>query len=125
MIRNEAALFEERRKEIRYPLCGLVPLWLTHRDQEKPIDTVFLDVSNRGLGVLCEPGLQVDKILWLNVNQRINLPMSVRWVKKPSGVFAQNIPDFYRAGLCLVDNDGPAETHDLIEILTPFNCIDD
>lgn len=124
MVQNEAVLFEERRKEVRFTLSGLIPLELRNMANNDFVATVFLDISTRGLGVLIEPGFQIDEIVNLKVNERLKIPMSVRWIKKPTGVLAPGVPALNRAGLCLVQNDGPMETHDLLELLSPLHCIE-
>lgn len=124
---NEALLLHERRVELRFGLNGLLPFEIFLSNQRMLVAT-FIDVSKHGLGLIVEPCLKVDDEVFLHCQGEHIATMKVRWVKKPLGVTAPNVPIFHRAGICIdLLNDRPTtgnEALDLVRLLETFDCVD-
>ncbi|NRA67873.1 MAG: PilZ domain-containing protein [Pseudobacteriovorax sp.] len=119
---KEAVLLQERRLEVRFNLNGLIPLSLISGNG-RVLTAIFVDVSRRGLGLIIEPSLRVDEEITLKIAGSKDVPMSVRWVKKPLGVTAPGVPSFHRTGIC-IDTTKISGTLDLTRVLEQFNCVD-
>ena len=119
---KDSVLLKERRLEIRFSLNGLVPMRI-QTDSKEGLVAMFIDASSRGVGLIVEPVLRVDEEVTLKLATGMEIPMSVRWVKKPVGLSNPNVPIFHRAGLCITDHPDHLGV-DLIKILEQFDCVD-
>ena len=114
----------EKRSHIRYPLSGHLPGTMVNSKGEV-LESLIVDISAKGLGLLLDPGPQMGDILSLqfNTDHVQEVKFEVKWSLHSDKT--QQLPglhDMCRCGLLILDDSD--DSLDLIEIMNRFDGID-
>lgn len=109
----------DRRSATRYAVNGLVPARLSFPGEEA-IEVVYIDVSQRGLGILCRAmPIAIGDSIELAIEGQQPIVLEVCWARIPLRDASSDLPPMLRLGLRSRSSDV-----DLVQEFDALSCLD-